>query len=268
MLQRANTYYETYLDKHADADDARLKAQLALKTIDERLTKLMPRPRVPQGAVLVLTFDKATYIEKGGKIYVRDLSGQNNHALLHGATPTKGIAGEALAFDGEGQSADIANNPSLQITGNKTISLWLFPTQFSARRNPFNKAYGGEGTITIEKGGTISYFYGQGGGNAQPYVVVGTREPLELDKWNHLVMVRDFTAKKVTLYRNGHKVAEAPTEYPAASASTAPIRLGAGYAGAFAGKIDEVAVFNRALTEKEVLQLYDMGQRGYGLSGR
>jgi hypothetical protein len=36
----------------------------------------------------------------------------------------------------------------------QNLALWVRPSNFSARRNPINKAYGGEGTLTIETSGS------------------------------------------------------------------------------------------------------------------
>ena len=268
MLLRAVMYYETYLVKHPEADAARLEASLLLKGVEGKLAKLLPRSRVPQGAVVVFSFDKSTLFEAQSNFYVRDLSGQGNNGLVHGPTLTKGVAGDAFLFSGDSQYVDLGNNPSLQITGSQTIAFWLAPAVLGERRNPYNKAYGGEGTMTLEPPGTINYYYGQGGGNDEPYTSVNMSDPMKVDVWAHLVLVRDFAAKKVTWYKDGKKVGESPAAYASVTASRLPLRLGSGYAGPFAGRMDEFALFNRALTEKEVLQLYETGQRGQGLAGR
>ena len=268
MLIRSITYLETYLAKHDAADAARLEASLLLKGAEEKLAKIMPRSRVPAGAVAVLSFDKSTLFDAEGRKFVRDLSGQGNHGALHGAAPVKGIAGEGLLFDGDESYVDLGNKPSLQITGSQTIALWLAPALLRGRRNPYNKAYGGEGTMTLEPTGAVNYYYGQGGGNAEPYVALAMTDSLKPEVWTHLVLVRDFAAKKVAWFKDGKKVSEAPAAYTSVTASKLPLSLGKGYAGAFAGKLDEFALFNRALTEREVQQLYESGRRGQSLAGR
>ena len=41
--------------------------------------------------------------------------------------------------------------------------MWLRPTQLGVRRNPWNKAYGGEGTWTLEPTGDVNGYYGVAG---------------------------------------------------------------------------------------------------------
>ena len=268
MLIRAITYLETYLAKHAAPDAARTEAATLLKGVEEKLAKVMPHAKVPPGAVVVFSFDKSTLFEVQGQAFVRDLSGQGNHGAIHGAALAKGIAGEGLLFDGEGSCVDLGNKPTLQITGSQTIAFWLMPAFLRGRRNPYNKALGGEGTMTLERAGAVNYYYGQAGGNDDPYTQITMADPLKPEVWSHLVLVRDFAAKRVTWYKDGKKVNEAPTAYASVTASKMPLFLGKGYAGAFAGRMDEFALFNRALTEKEVQQLYETGRRGQGLAGR
>ncbi|MCA9638829.1 MAG: putative metal-binding motif-containing protein, partial [Myxococcales bacterium] len=54
----------------------------------------------------------------------------------------------SLQFGGLDGAAAFGNPGALQITGDLTIEMWLKPTAFGVRRNPINKAYGGEYTIT------------------------------------------------------------------------------------------------------------------------
>jgi hypothetical protein len=263
VLRRAAAYWQAFLDKHADDDEARQSALAACKAVDDKLFRLLPRPKLPPGAVLLLSFDKPTYVTNAGRTFVRDLSGQNNNGLVAKAALAKGVVGDALGFNGTDAFVEIANSPSLQTVGSQTISVWLMPTVLDNNRCPLGKAYGGEGALTVLPDGTISYLYGSAGGDSDPHVAVNSAARLEVDKWTHVVVIRDLAAKKVTWYRNGRKTAEAAIALVPA-ASTQALYLGAGYAGSFAGALDELALYGRALTEKEVADLYDLGRRGLG----
>src|SRR5690606_29103281 len=87
--------------------------------------------------------------------------GANTTPVVLAGAPTS-----ALRFDGGDDYVAFGNSPELQITGDQTIEFWLNPTDFNARRNPIAKAYGGEGTMTIETDGRVNYFYGITGGNS------------------------------------------------------------------------------------------------------
>ena len=79
---------------------------------------------------------------------------------------------------------------------------------------------------------------------------------VELVKGVHLVLVRDFSTKKITWYHNGKAETPASTVYAEASISDLPLIIGNGYAGAFIGQMDDVAIWPRALTAQEITVLY------------
>ncbi len=55
-----------------------------------------------------------------------------------------------LKLDGNSSNyVELGNPKALQITGNQTIEMWIDPANFESRQNPYAKAFGGEGTITI-----------------------------------------------------------------------------------------------------------------------
>lgn len=179
-------------------------------------------------------------------------------------TDREGSGNAATSFDGS--SYYTLGNPSqLQITGSQTISMWLKPASFSSRQNPFCKAYGGEGCITQETGGALTYYYGTAGANASPYQQIGTGNVLAVGSWTHVVIVRDLNAMKLTWFVNGSLKASATASYSAAVASTNSVLIGAGYAGKYNGSIDDVRVYNRALSANEVSALYSEYNPGLNL---
>ncbi|MGB9714852.1 MAG: LamG-like jellyroll fold domain-containing protein, partial [Thermodesulfovibrionales bacterium] len=86
-------------------------------------------------------------------------------------------------------------------------------------------------------------------------------------EWHHIVAIRDSSTNEVSLYVDGVKEASTTTVYTGDFDSTANINIGWLNTGSyyyFVGNIDEVAVYNRALTDSEVLQHYNDGNSGYG----
>lgn len=217
-------------------------------------------PLYPPGPALLLTFEADTLALAGTRLTgVLDASGSGLRFPASGATPVRGPYGIALQFDGEGQ-IEVGNLKQLQIAGNQTIAFWMWPAALDARRNPFNKSYTAEGTITLEPTGVANYFYGaQVNG---PYVGVGMNIAVTAKTWVHLAVVRDFTAKTVTWYRNGKATTPVATAYPTASVSNQPLIIGNGYAGAFIGQLDDVAVWPRALSAQEIAGLYSATATG------
>lgn len=205
----------------------------------------------------------------------KDYSGYNNNGTLTNmpANPWKCASADtpsgkgcSLEFDGSNDHVDLVNPSTLQITGNQTISIWLYPYNFSARRNPYAKAYGGEGTITQEINGTVNYYYGTCGGNCSPYQGFTMTSFLRLNEWNHLVLVRDLTNMKLKWYKNGAKTNEINAFYAFATASALNAYIGRGYVSYYYGLIDEARIYSQALSSAQIQKLYAQGARERGLT--
>jgi hypothetical protein len=182
-----------------------------------------------------------------------DICGRN-HGIMQTPAWTRSdlMKLDGLAFDGQSAFAEAANSKALQITGSQTIEMWLKPTEFGKRRNPLNKAYGGEGTITLEPDGKLTYYYGQAGGNAQPYMEFSSQSRLITHKWQHIAIIRDVRSKTLTWYIDGKKTAEGPAQFATANASSSNLTLGKGYAGFFSGEIDEVRIWKSARSASQI----------------
>ena len=133
--------------------------------------------------------------------------------------------------------------------GDASFELWLKPSDFSVRRNPLAKAYSGEGTITQETDGTLTFYQGTGGGNTAGFGSLQTSVSLPTGMWSHVVVTRSGSVVK--WYVNGVLDTQ-KTFTQAASDSSLPLLIGNGYTNGYVGHIDEVAVYNRALTPTEV----------------
>ena len=261
-LSRAIAYFEWYLDLHAKPDADRNKASLELiEAITAR--RKLGGARLPEGAVLVVTFEKQTLSARGGRAYVLDGSRKRHRGLLTGGALVTGQAGRAMKFDGK-TYVDFGNPKDLQLAGSQTVCMWLKPANLSARQNPINKAYGGEGTWTLEPNGGINYYFGSSGRNASPYSSYTMNSPLKPGQWAHVAAVRDLKTGKVTWYRDGKPVSSSTVKHRPA-ASKYPLLIGKGYVRSYHGLMDELAVFNRALSAKEIDAVYQMGKRGLTL---
>ncbi len=208
---------------------------------------------------LVLNLDAsfvASYPLSGTSWY--DISGSGNTGTLVNG-PTFNTNGW-IQFDGTNDQVNIANNTSLQITGNQTLEFIVYPERRDRRQNWYNKSYGGEGTITYETGGTMSYYYGTAGSDNQPYQGVGSAAPslATLNRWYHVVLVRELSTptKTVKWYINGSLNATSTASYTAATASTNQITLGNGYTNPFLGRLPLTRQYNIALSSSQVLQNY------------
>lgn len=176
--------------------------------------------------------------------------------LSAGTTWTPGVHGSALKFNGEGQYAETAS-PVVDTTGDYTVSAWA-----SLDALPGNYA-----TVVSQDGRrTENPFYLQYGQGAFAFSTPGGKRARaemtpETGQWYHLVGVRD--GDELKLYVDGSLAATAPAG--SADVSTGPLSVGrAQYAGAkgdfWNGSIDQVRVYDKALTADEVSELHGAEQ--------
>ena len=202
----------------------------------------------------------------------RDSAGKNHGKLVGGATFAPGKIGQAFKLDGQDDCVEVAHAKALQITGDQTLAMWIKPARLGVRQNILHKAYGGEVSMVLEPTGELSYLYGSSGRDGEPYVLVtsfgqaedagigagqlkvykATKTAVKAGQWAHIGVVRDMAAGRLRWYVNGKHIVETDITVPQAKASNAPFRIGAGYLEHFSGLIDEVGVWNRPLTDREI----------------
>ncbi|HEC92543.1 MAG TPA: DUF2341 domain-containing protein, partial [Candidatus Atribacteria bacterium] len=164
-----------------------------------------------------------------------------NHGTNNGVSFVNGIKGQCGNFvRGEGDYILIGDKPDFHITMNQTIMMWIKPADLAYRQNPYAKAYGGEGTITLETSGSLSYYYGTTGRNAYPYQGFGSGTGTsQIGHWTHIAIVRDLSNMQLYWYRNGTLRRAGVATYSPAVAGTLPAYLGRGYVYNFNGLIDD-----------------------------
>lgn len=190
-----------------------------------------------------------------------DRSGNGNHGTITGAKLDAGKVGQGLDFNGINNNV-LAVNP---FTGNDfTISLWLNPSVintglyqgFIGRQSPSGGwAYRAPSLWVAPSSGGIHY---------DSYDISGVRYSRLLNNFftsqNEWVCV-SWVKKGTTydIYKNGIIFASGLSA-PASlyiSGSDYGIGMVDNY---FKGKIDEVRIYNRALSAEEIKQLYLMGK--------
>jgi hypothetical protein len=224
---------------------------------DKMVTNKEYEPIITDGLVLNLDMSYLSSYPATGSTCSDLSSNQNNGTLVN--SPIFNSNGW-IQFDGQDEQVNIPNSASLQITGDQTLEFIVYPERHDRRQNWYDKAYGGEGTITYEIGGPMTYYWGTAGGNTTPYQGVGTSgAPLStLNRWYHVVLVRELSTatKTVKWYINGVLNVTVSASYTAAVASTTQIRLGTGYTNFFLGRMSIARQYNISLSQSQVLQNY------------
>lgn len=179
---------------------------------------------------------------------------------------TYNATGTAFSFNGTSDSITIPFNSS-QFTFNneQTIIIWMKnQSPSTARRNPYNQAYGGAGTITHESDTNFSYFYGTSGVDNTPYTSHSSPFNVVVNETAQIAITRNTSI--TTWYKNGALGNTQANPYGATVVTgTANITIGSGYAGAFGGSLYIVQIYNRALSADEVAANYQAYRGRYGV---
>jgi len=187
-----------------------------------------------------------------GEGNAKDSAGENHGKAMGPVKYATGVSGRAFKLDGKSAYITMGSPAALQITGNQTIAMWLKPDRRKVRQNPISKAVGGEGTVNINADGRMTYYYGTTGGRNWPWAALTTRSGVKVGRWQHVALVRNFNTRTLTWYVNGVKDSQGPTKYAAAKAGSQPLYIGKGYVDNYCGLIDEVGIWNRALSADEI----------------
>jgi len=182
---------------------------------------------------------------------VKDVSGNNNHGKMEGNL--KIIAGkieEALSFDGKDDFIDL---PDLGNEVAVSVDLWAIASQ------PFPDIRGLLSTFDPPqwKAGSVHFKFENnqidilknGGGRIQV--------PAKPDVWYHVGYTCDTKADELTLYVNGEAIDTVRAGVVPNNLTS--LRIGSEHEGRFfPGILDEVRLYNRALTEDEMSQNFEV----------
>ena len=185
-----------------------------------------------------------------------------NHGILTGDTTATadGMVGQAFSFGGTGDYVDVPAAGNLDITFSFTLDAWINPESIANSPvilSKFNTVDDRVGLEVLADGSLCGYFGSSC--NAQ-----STGGLIRTGSFTHVAFVFDDTANRLELYVNGLSVqTESETGGPGGVGAGIVIGESAGFAGfAFNGLIDEVELFNRALSAAEIKAIFDAGSAG------
>ena len=215
-----------------------------------------------------------------------DIIGGNHGTLQNGAGFGAGKVAQAFSFDGVDDYVEVPNDPAaaFNFDGSFTIDAWIFlestplPAEFAPivskwddvpegvdnQRNYFLAATN-NGGLRLRCDVSSTGFFGPPN-STRVFSAVG----VPLNTWTHTACVFNAADSSVTLYINGQPAGAAgvftsPITDP--FDNDRPILIGAGDLGGFHrnffdGLIDEVELFNRALTGTEIDSIFDADENG------
>jgi len=193
----------------------------------------------------------------------------NTGTLTNGPTWTTGQVGGAVNFDGSNDYVDIGiNKISPRVNGASaiTLSAWLKPSAYPAAAtrargvsfNTTNAATGG--LLGLYDGGKLEI--GGRSVSTDAFQSATVTFPA-LNEWHFATGILDFPNDKIYVYLDGvlqvtQSVTFANTSYTNGTPTTALDAIGSSgsLVEFFSGSIDEPHIYNRALSESEVSDLY------------
>lgn len=205
-----------------------------------------------------------------------DASGNGNNGTVNGATLTTdrfGNSGSAYSFNGSSNYIDVGNNNSLN-SNIVTISAWYIAVDYGSSAQVFQgnlvskreqSGWGGAYQLALisNPSNLVWATYTIAGQNGNVY---STLQPL--GQWIHVVYVHDLNSARI--YING--VLSGTTLVSGGlTSNNLPVWFGArpnagGLSHFFNGILDDIAIWNRALTASEIQQLYTASNATYSWS--
>jgi hypothetical protein len=181
--------------------------------------------------------------------------GTGSRALTY-TTDRHGHADSAVHVDTSDEIL-VPDDPELDITGGITLAVWVRP-------EASDRAY----AAVIDKKYTEAYSFGIYGGIADPDTVymisyvsdnpdgTPTLVPMGTGAWSHIAFTFEDSTGKGRYYFNG-AVVDSSTRSVLLGTSDEDLRIGGSFrTDDYKGAIDQVAVFDRALTPAEVAVLF------------
>jgi hypothetical protein len=209
----------------------------------------------------------------------QDVIGGNNGGMTGLATFGPGRVRQAFVFQGQPNDAvTLGNVTAFDFSGADSFSIeaWVNIASLATLPNDGSVIVAlnyhctlptpAMQMLAIQIGGKAFFAVRDALGNQSTVLTSG---PVQTNKWIHLVGVRDAACHKIYLYVNG-----APATLPVADSTATTGSLAnnvsdyigrrplCGTTDPFNGKIDEVAIYRRALTACEVAALYNANCAG------
>lgn len=190
------------------------------------------------GPVAQWTFD-----EGGGKT-ADDSSGNGHRATLFGPTWAKQGSGHALMMDGHDDYVECGSSAKMNITGPVSVELWVKPMR-KAHGETSLVGIGMQGFLLTYYNTEITLFYIGGGDN-------NVKGQLILGEWNHVAA--SFDGQRKYMWINGRSKGNHESKHKTYTTG-GPVVIGTKGRSdlpKFKGMLDNIRLYNRALTTQEV----------------
>ena len=185
-----------------------------------------------------------------------DLSGNNNTCIVNGATLTadrNGVANSAYAFNGTNNWLEKTQpSTNFSATGSFSFSIWVKRNVSTAGVMMMSGSTDANNFVWLLQGDANNVTFGT---NKQQSSWFWANSPFALNQWDHYIGV--YSNQVMKFYKNGALQSTTNFTHTAVSTANLPLFIGRGVGGSyFNGSLDDIGIWNRALTGCEIQNLY------------
>lgn len=197
---------------------------------------------------------------------IKDYSGYDNNGVVYGAALVESVPelGNALSLNGTDDYIDCGN---LSLEGNAmTLEAWFRVDKVDVEQTILLKGKSGDFNYGLRLLATnkIRFLFQYPAGTGRS---IDTNTAIEKDKWYYIVAT--FNRPDMKIYINSVEDNSGSRDYPILNSSDSILAIGRrGSVGTayLEGSIDEVRIYNAALTLSQIQQLYAEGIKSHQLA--
>jgi len=195
--------------------------------------------------------------------YITDIiDGNHGNAFADANTPGEGFVGpNSLSFGsaGDGGYIQVPDADNLDVTS-VTIEGWIKLDNLNGEQ------------VVLAKEGAFHFGYDESSQSIACVVFSETGDALEViasepiltDEWAHIACIYDENTGELGIYKNGIQIAVDNSNFGSIILNDVDIYIGQfnGNVHLFDGLIDELSIYNRALSDSEIQSIYNAGSEG------
>jgi hypothetical protein len=219
-----------------------------------------------------------------------DSSDFGNHGVVHGAKPAPDRnqrPDHAMSFNGKTSWIEVPSSPVYEALAEISVALWVCPSDDQREerasyslvsKQPSGSLSQQHGPTTSNHGGLFDLEMNVNNGLGQLYFSsqvspgmcseghIARMQPMPMGQWHHVVVTASKTENRVRVYVDGEKVddvvlsSQIQVGHILSQPNNEPLRIGKRKDADFnrfyfCGSMDEIRIYNRVLSDREVEQV-------------
>ena len=201
-----------------------------------------------------------------------DETGINNGTAIGNPQYVSGVQGQALEFDGDGDYVNLGDIAEVELVTELTVSAWVYhkggtgSSEAVVAKYDDSTASGKTFFLLIDTSNLSDLEVHEDNSAGTNYVELGGATTITTNTWHHMAFTfKANDASGLRLYVDGVEDASSPAStanIDLIEGNSVPVMVGAirdTPSNFLNGSIDEVRIYNRALTTGEILDLYNEG---------